>query len=211
MKWMIATMLVGSTTIGGAAIQNEGTESGNSAITHEARSTDPFTGTDLTIITIDPQTLLEEWDTLSPEQQAEWADVRDALLLEAELAHNKELRAKRIARLDRAIKAVTSRVGKTPYSFGGASVSGWDCSGLVMWTYDKLGIDVPHSATAQLYVGRHVAKPRKGDIVVWGGYHSGIYIGKGRVVNALNYYRDTNIIHVDDLGGGVTYVRAYNY
>jgi len=213
MKWMIATMLVGSTTIGGAAIGNsEGMGSGNPTTTNEIRSTDPFPSKGIDNLAINPEILIDEWDSLNVEQQAIWQGVYDDLVKEAEIAHDKAVRKKRIERLNNVIKAVVNRVGKTPYVFGGSTPAAWDCSGLVKWTYSQLGIDLPHSATAQGYVGKRVTKPRKGDIVVWGGgYHSGIYLGNGKVVNALNPYRDTNIVRVDYLSGSVTYVRAYDY
>jgi cell wall-associated NlpC family hydrolase len=224
MKWMIAATLVGSTALVPVAIENsEGIGSGNPATTNKIRSTDYFPSQGISSLSISSQILLDKWDSLSVEQQAEWQVTRDNLVREAEIAHQKAVREaeiahkkavrkKRIERLNKVIKAVVSRVGKTPYILSGSTPSGWDCSGLVKWTYNKLGITLPHSATAQLGVGRHVANPRKGDIVVWGGgYHSGIYLGNGKVVNALNPYRDTNIVRVDYLAGSVTYVRAYDY
>lgn len=185
MKWMIATMLVGSTAVGGAAIQNEGTGSGN-----------PETSTTSTSVAL--------YGDVFPTFE-EYANAQEEARLKA-IADRRE------KKMERVVELVLNRVGKTPYVPSGASPSGWDCSGLVMWMYSKLGVTVPHSATAQLSVGKHVAKPRLGDIVVWGGgYHSGIYLGKGKVLNALNPNVDTNVVDVSYLGGSVTYVRAYNY
>jgi len=213
MKWMIALTLTGSTIVGSAAIGNsEGLGSGNSTITHEIRSTDPFTSEVVSNVAIDPENLLDEWDTLSPEQQADWQIVHDTLVTEAEIAHDNAVRNARIERLNNAVKEVVNHVGKTPYILSGETPSGWDCSGLVKWMYSKLGIDLPHSASAQLYVGHPVAHPRRGDIVVWGGgYHSGIYLGNGKAVHAYNYYRDTIITPVDYVAGSATFIRVYNY
>lgn len=91
------------------------------------------------------------------------------------------------------------RVNKTPYVFAGSTPYGWDCSGMVVWTYEQFGITLPHSATAQAKIGRRVAEPKIGDIVIFGYkgyksfYHSAIYIGKGKVVNA-NLGAGTTII-----------------
>ena len=214
MKWMIATMLVGSTAVGGAAIDNsEGMGSGNPiTTTHETRSTDPFSGEVLSDIAITPAILINEWDTLSPEQQKKWQTAHDEVVKQAEIAHDIAVREERIKRLNNAIEEVVKQVGKTPYILSGETPSGWDCSGLVKWMYNKLGIDVPHSATAQLGVGKHVTSPRRGDIVVWGGgYHSGIYLGNGKAVHAYNYSRDTIITKVSDVAGSATFIRAYNY
>jgi cell wall-associated NlpC family hydrolase len=206
-------MLVGSTAVGGAAIGNgEGMGSGNPTTTNEIRSTDPFPSEGIADLAINPEILIDEWDSLNVEQQAEWQVVYDNLVKEAEIAHDKAVRKKRIERLNNVIKEVVNRVGKTPYILSGSTPGGWDCSGLVKWMYSKLGVDLPHSATAQGYAGRSVAKPRKGDIVVWGGgYHSGIYLGNGKAVHAFNYSRDTVITPVDYVAGTATFIRVYDY
>ena len=131
--------------------------------------------------------------------------------------HDAQVKAHQLAvakrhedRMSHAIKLVLNRVGKTPYVLSGSTPNGWDCSGMVMWMYSKLGIELPHSAAAQMYVGRRTNHPSPGDIVIWGGgYHSGIYLGKGKAVSALNYAFDTRITKVGFLGGGVTYINVY--
>ena len=91
------------------------------------------------------------------------------------------------------------RVNKTPYVFAGSNTYGWDCSGMVVWMYEQFGLTLPHSATAQAQIGQRVATPKIGDIVIFGYkgyksfYHSAIYIGKGKVVNA-NFGAGTTII-----------------
>lgn len=74
------------------------------------------------------------------------------------------------------------------YTWGGASPStGFDCSGLVMYVYAQLGVQLPHQAAAQYGYG--VAVPRNqlqpGDLVFYDGLsHVAIYIGNGEVVHA---------------------------
>ncbi len=77
------------------------------------------------------------------------------------------------------------------YVWGGASLSGMDCSGLVSYVYQHAaGITLPHSTVAQeSYVTTHsVADAQPGDILFWGSrggtYHDAIYIGNNQYVAA---------------------------
>src|SRR5690606_13839687 len=45
------------------------------------------------------------------------------------------------------IQAALSRIG-SPYSWGGSGPSAFDCSGLVMWSFQQPGISLPHSSQA---------------------------------------------------------------
>ena len=45
------------------------------------------------------------------------------------------------------IQAALSRIG-SPYSWGGSGPSAFDCSGLVMWSFQQAGISLPHSSQA---------------------------------------------------------------
>lgn len=72
-----------------------------------------------------------------------------------------------------------------PYVFGGASPSGFDCSGLVMFVYAQFGISLPHSVAAQAALGTPIAREAAlpGDIVTMDG-HNGIYLGNGTFIDA---------------------------
>lgn len=72
-----------------------------------------------------------------------------------------------------------------PYVFGGASPSGFDCSGLVMFVYAQFGIALPHSVAAQAALGTPIAREAAlpGDIVTMDG-HNGIYLGNGTFIDA---------------------------
>jgi cell wall-associated NlpC family hydrolase len=195
MKWMIAATLAGSTAIVPVAINEVEIKTEVVQFDFVEKNTQEFT------IPVEPEVWAAYYRNASENE------------MRAEIAAYKALiREKRMKPVIKVLDKLKSYVGKTPYVFSGASPSAWDCSGLVKWTYAQLGISLPHSASAQLSAGKHVKNPQPGDIVVWGGgYHSGIYLGNGKVVNALNPNRDTNIMGVNAISGSVTYVRVYDY
>lgn len=81
------------------------------------------------------------------------------------------------------VRAALGQLG-TPYRWGGASPGGFDCSGLVVWSYGRIGMRLPHSTTSLIRMGRSVRRSsiRPGDLVfTFGGGHVGIYIGHGLI------------------------------
>ena len=89
-----------------------------------------------------------------------------------------------------AIAKLKQYVGKTWYVFSGSTPSGWDCSGLTMWTYQQVGIELRHSASIQKNAGKKYKTPKIGDVVAFGwknysgAQHVGIYIGNGKMIHA---------------------------
>ena len=78
-----------------------------------------------------------------------------------------------------------------PYVYGGASPSGFDCSGFTMYVYAQLGVSLPHGATPQLNYGTYVSRSdlQPGDLVFFsdGSYpasHVGIYVGDDQFIHA---------------------------
>jgi cell wall-associated NlpC family hydrolase len=120
-------------------------------------------------------------------------------------------------KVNAVVKKLKKRIGKTWYVFSGSTPRGWDCSGLVYWTYEQLGIEVPHSANKQGHLTKGVKDPKVGDIVVWGYkgsksyYHAGIYIGNGKAIHAgFRKGTTTQVIDVDSpafKGSTIKFVR----
>jgi peptidoglycan DL-endopeptidase CwlO len=75
----------------------------------------------------------------------------------------------------------------TPYVWGGASPSGFDCSGFVMYVFAQVGVSLPHSSYAQYGYGSPVSRGdlQPGDLVFFDGLgHVGIYVGGGSFIHA---------------------------
>jgi cell wall-associated NlpC family hydrolase len=95
----------------------------------------------------------------------------------------------------RIVRIALAQRGKR-YVRGATGPRAFDCSGLVRYAYRKAGISWRlgggHSARTMLRWGRNHGltsrrHPQIGDVVIYGnGTHAAIYIGKGRVISALN-------------------------
>lgn len=103
------------------------------------------------------------------------------------------------------ISEIKQHSNKTWYVFSGSTPRGWDCSGLVVWFYEGLGKELPHSASKQGLLKPKVSNPLPGDIVVFRhrGYtnyhHSAIYLGDNMVIHSGFGKGDrTEIISLDD-------------
>lgn len=117
-------------------------------------------------------------------------------------------------RISAAVEKLKSHVEKTWYVFSGATPAGWDCSGLVMWFYEQLGIELEHRASKQDSAGIETKTPKPGAIVVFkykglkDAYHVGIYIGNGKMIHAPKHGHATRIEDISTFAGNysdVTY------
>ena len=103
------------------------------------------------------------------------------------------------------------------YVYGGASPSGFDCSGFTMYVYQQYGYSLPHSATSQWQSGLgtqvwSIGALQPGDLVFFNDpsrnagkacSHAGIYIGNGQFVHASSS-RSQGVI-ISDLTSGYYY------
>lgn len=97
-------------------------------------------------------------------------------------------RAKRLG--SEAAENALDMVGH-PYKFGGYTPAGFDCSGLVHYSYKRAGLLVPRDTRAQRNMSYEipVSELQPGDLLFFNqegqkASHVGIYLGSGRFVHA---------------------------
>ena len=102
----------------------------------------------------------------------------------------------------------------TRYVYGGASPSGFDCSGFTMYVYKQFGYSLPHTATGQWQSGLgtkvySIGALQAGDLVFFNDpsrnagkacSHAGIYIGGGQFIHSSS--SKSNGVIISDLTSG---------
>jgi peptidoglycan DL-endopeptidase CwlO len=109
-----------------------------------------------------------------------------------------------------SVVAIAERYLGVPYSWGGASPSGFDCSGLVMYVFAQVGVSLPHSSYSQYGMGTPVSRDQlqPGDLVFFDGLgHVGIYVGGGSFIHAPH---TGDVVKISSISGwyASTYVGA---
>lgn len=92
-----------------------------------------------------------------------------------------------------------------PYTWGGTSSFGYDCSGFVQMLMRQRGSLIPRDADVQAawsgFVPVKVSKLRAGDVLFFGGHgkitHTGMFIGHGRFIQATTH--DHPVIQISPL------------
>jgi cell wall-associated NlpC family hydrolase len=92
-----------------------------------------------------------------------------------------------------------------PYMWGGTTPAGFDCSGLMWYSYRKIGITIPRTSSNQFTVGAFIPRDRTdlllpGDLVFFGYdgdpgriHHVGMYVGGGDFVHAPSSGRPVQV------------------
>ena len=102
----------------------------------------------------------------------------------------------------------------TRYVYGGASPSGFDCSGFTMYVYSQHGYSLPHTATGQWQSGLgsrvySIGELQPGDLVFFNDpsrnagkscSHAGIYISSGQFIHSSS--SKSNGVIISDLTSG---------
>jgi gamma-D-glutamyl-L-lysine dipeptidyl-peptidase len=104
--------------------------------------------------------------------------------------------------------ALSKRFIGLPYTYGGTSSFGYDCSGLAQMLYRRRGVTMPRDAYLQAAWSGVAPVERKdlspGDLLYFGPSekskkitHTGIYLGDGKFISATCYRTPTT--HIEDL------------
>jgi peptidoglycan DL-endopeptidase CwlO len=113
----------------------------------------------------------------------------------------------------RVVQTAMRYIG-VPYSFGGSTPDGFDCSGFVRFVFARSGLDLPRMADEQYELGYPVTMShlQPGDTVYFTTYasgisHVGIYLGDGRFVSSTSS-RGVVVDRMDSSYWGSRYVGA---
>ncbi|MGW0767539.1 C40 family peptidase [Streptomyces sp. NPDC002676] len=89
----------------------------------------------------------------------------------------------------KALQVAASKRG-APYQWGASGPRRFDCSGLTLYSYKKVGKTLPRTAAQQYNKTHHISagSRRAGDLVFFHSgssiYHVGIYAGHGKIWHA---------------------------
>jgi cell wall-associated NlpC family hydrolase len=104
----------------------------------------------------------------------------------------------------RAADQALDMVGK-PYHYGGNTPKGFDCSGLVQYSYGRVGVTLPHGTENLRRRSRAISRKHleRGDLVFFTQEgkkfsHVALYIGGGRFVHSPSSGKYVYVTGFDD-------------
>ena len=104
---------------------------------------------------------------------------------------------------ERAALIAQQQIGVS-YRYGGRTpATGFDCSGLVHYSYSQAGLNVPRTSRDQFTAARKIslADAQPGDVVFFQDQeklsHVGIYLGQRRFIHAPSSGRTVSIANID--------------
>lgn len=121
--------------------------------------------------------------------------------------------------IEYVIKRGQSQIG-VPYSWGGGTANGpsngidegagtvgFDCSGLILYSFAGAGIKLPHYSGSQYQMGRQIpsSQMRRGDVIFYGpggSQHVALYLGNNQMLEAP--YTGANVRIAPVRTGGMT-------
>jgi cell wall-associated NlpC family hydrolase len=101
---------------------------------------------------------------------------------------------------DKVVKYAKRMIG-IPYSYGGSTPRGFDCSGFTSYVYRHFGVAVSRTSYSQFRDGTRVARKalKPGDLVFFHGLgHVGLYVGDGRFIHSP---RTGTRVRIDTMSG----------
>jgi cell wall-associated NlpC family hydrolase len=105
-----------------------------------------------------------------------------------------------------AVAAALSKVG-SPYVYGAAGPSAFDCSGLTSWAWAQAGVSIPRTSGGQAGLPSvSLSELQPGDLVTYYSpvSHVAMYIGNGQVVHASTESRPVYVTTVSGAGPNAT-------
>ncbi|MFG2845052.1 NlpC/P60 family protein [Kitasatospora sp. NPDC048296] len=88
-----------------------------------------------------------------------------------------------------ALAAAAGKVG-SPYVWGATGPGSFDCSGLMVWAFNQVGVSLPRTSQEQAgagtRIGSDISQAQPGDLLIFfsDAHHVGIYAGNGQVLHA---------------------------
>ena len=113
----------------------------------------------------------------------------------------------------REVVAIAKRYLKVPYVWGGTTPAGFDCSGLMQYSYQQIGISLPRTSRTQFHAGAYIPPNRldllePGDMVFFGVggdpdqiHHVGMYVGGGDFIHAP---ATGDVVRITSLAGRIS-------